>query len=795
MRLFTVLFLISFETLAQQGGLVVQGLQASVEVFRDANGVNHIYATTEHDLFFAQGYCAALDRLFQFEMWRRQATGTLAEILGPREAARDLGARLFKFRGDRTKEFNHYHPRGRSIIEAFTQGINAYIAEANKNPDALPLEFKLLGITPGLWTPDVVISRHQGLLNNITEEIAIAKAVLAIGAEKVLDISNFEPRQPNLQIDPKIAQALLADDLIKPYEDFRKPLTFKPEDVKVAANQNLQEYNQHASADAAAWTNFLNTERKSIGSNNWIVGPRLMQSGRALMANDPHRAITVPSLRYMVHLNAPGWNVIGGGEPTIPGVSIGHNEHGAWGLTVFDIDSEDLYVYELNPTNLLQYRYKNKWENFAVIKDTIRVKGSAPMLVEHLFTRHGPVTKHDPAHGVAIALRCGWLEPGSAPYLASLRIDQATNVQEFLEGCSYSYLPGENMIWADKAGNIAWQAVGIAPIRKNFSGMVPVPGDGRYEWNGYLPIRKLPRVINPEKGFLATANENNVPLKYANLHAVGYSWADPFRVQRINEVLGSGKKFTLTEMKELQFDYLSVPARILVGMLKEIQAGEKNKQALQLLQNWDFTLVEKSPAAALYVAWEKKISESITNLMVPEAARKHIRSVPLSKTLKWLLAGHPQLPLTSRAKFLEETLTAAVQTIEAKQGPEPTTWRYGQDNYHHILIKHPLSNAVDAATRNKLDFMALPRGGYGHTPGMTTSSDVQQAGASFRAVVEAGDWDNAQFTNTPGQSGNPESPFYGNLYMSWATDTHFTVYFSKPLIEKAAVEKTILKEN
>ncbi|MEJ0055440.1 MAG: penicillin acylase family protein [Bacteroidota bacterium] len=247
------------------------------------------------------------------------------------------------------------------------------------------------------------------------------------------------------------------------------------------------------------------------------------------------------------------------------------------GLTVFAIDGEDLYVYELNPQNPDQYKYKDKWEDMHVIRDTIKVKGEADAIVSHKFTRHGPVTFTDTKNNVAYAVRCAWMEPGGAPYMASLRIDQAKTWEEFRDGCSFSYIPGENMIWADKQGNIGWQAVGIAPVRKNWSGLVPVPGDGSYEWGNYLPIKSLPNVFNPSKGFWATANENLIPANYEHRDAVGWSWADPFRADRLNEALGSGKKHSLEDMMKLQFDYLSLPARSLVPLLKKVSSKDSRR--------------------------------------------------------------------------------------------------------------------------------------------------------------------------------------------------------------------------
>jgi penicillin amidase len=763
------------------------GLIQPVEVIRDENGVNHIYAQNEHDLFFAQGYCAAKDRLFQFEMWRRQATGTVAEILGLRELKRDQGARLFRFRGDLKNEFAHYHPRGEQIISAFTNGINAYIAVANKNPKQLPLEFKLLGIKPGKWTPEIVISRHQGLLGNLPDELTYAKAVALIGEQKLKEIQNFEPGDPDLKIDKSIDPKLLFNNVTELYDAFRKPITFMPEDLMFAQDKKVKKVKQAVNGDD--YTYRYENDRQIIGSNNWIVSGKLSVSGNPMLANDPHRAIAVPSLRYMVHLNAPGWNVVGGGEPMIPGVSIGHNEYGAWGLTVFALDGEDLYVYELNPNNPLQYKYKDGWETMRVIRDTLKAKGAAPVFVEHRYTRHGPVTYVDEKNHVAFAVRCAWMEVGGAPYMASLRIDQATSLQEFKKAVSYSHIPGENMIWADKKGNIAWQAAGIAPIRNNWSGLVPVPGDGRYEWSGYLPIDSLPRVTNPAKGFWATANENLIPEKYPHRHAVGWNWADPFRGQRINEVLGGQQKFTIDDMKKLQFDYFSLPARTLVPFLKVIEFEEiELKNAKSTVMSWDFAMDKNSVAASIYMAWERKLVELISKELIPPAAKEIVKTIPLSKAISLLQGTLPNQNILVKKSFED-----AIAHLKQKLGNDQTKWQYGQTANHHVWVKHPLSNVVDDATRKKLEVGPLPRGGNGSTPGMTTNLDNQLAGASFRMVVDVGDWDGAYFTNSPGQSGEVGNRFYKNLFERWANDIHFPVYFTKEKIKKAAANTFTLK--
>ena len=776
--------------------LRTSGLQKPVEIIRDRWGISHIYAANEHDLFFAQGYSAARDRLFQLELWRRQATGTVAEILGPRELKRDIGTRLFMYRGDMQRELASYHPHGVAIVGAFVDGVNAYIDEVARKPALLPIEFRLLGIEPGRWTPAVVISRHQGLLGNIGAELSTGRAVAQLGAGEVKKFSWFHPGDPVIALDTAIDGSLLSEDILELYNAFRRGVRFLPQDVATAYRGDSTTLTRLAQmsdslADDQRWR-----ARRDIGSNNWVVSGRLTQSGHPIMANDPHRAQAAPSLRYWVHLVAPGWNVIGGGEPEIPGVSIGHNEHGAWGLTIFGTDGEDLYVYNTNPSNTLQYRYHGGWESMRVITDTIPVKGQAKAIVKLKYTRHGPVVYEDSTHHVAYAVRAAWMEPGSAPYMASLRIDQARNWEEFREACSYSNIPGENMVWADTAGHIGWQAVGIAPIRRNWSGLVPVPGDGRYEWDGYLPIKAKPHLYDPPGGYFASANNNLIPPGYPYRDAVGWSWSDPYRWARINEVLGSGRKFTMMDMERLQTDYLSIPARTLVPLLAELSSPDaKVERARTMLVGWDYVLDKQSVAAGIYEAWQHRLDENVTNEFVPAAAQRVMRGVQFKRVIDWLLAPSGEFgdhPIADRDTLLLTSLAQAVDDLQKKLGPDMSKWQYGQAKYKHALIHHPLTDAVSDDVRRKLDVGPLPRGGDSYTVGATGGGDNQTSGASFRIIANTGDWDNSVGSNTPGQSGDPRSPHYSDLFQLWARDKYFPVAYTRPRVESVAESVLVL---
>ena len=782
-----------------QETLDTAGLIASVEIVTDRWGISHIYAENEHDLFFAQGYAAARDRLFQFEIWRRRATGTVAEILGARELERDTGARLFRFRGDLTTEMRHYHERGDTIIPAFVDGVNAYIDRTARDPDLLPLEFELLGITPGRWTPEVVVSRHQGLVSNVTQELDNARAVAALGADAVKEL-NYYIGDPDLTIDPAIDASRLHGGILDLYRAHRRALAFEPDDVTVAFRGDRETFERLA----AAMPSEIDLERNdydAIGSNNWVVHGTRTLSGYPIMANDPHRAQSAPSLRYWVHLVAPGWNVIGGGEPVLPGVSIGHNEHGAWGLTVFGQDNEDLYVYETNPANPNQYRHLGRWEEMTVIRDTIPVKGQAAAAVELKYTRHGPVVFEDPATNTAYAVAAAWLDYGSAPYLASLRMDQATTWEEFVEACNYSRIPSENMVWADRAGNIGYQAVGVSPIRPNHSGLVPVPGDGRYEWDGFLPIKALPSVVNPPKGYFGTANNYtllDVPERYPYWEALHYTWGDQMRAARVEEVLANARHMTVVDNMQLMMDELSVAARNLVPLLRAVPGLDaRADRARRMLLDWDGVLDKDSVEPAIYVSWERELRAAVHRTVVPATVRDHIRGVNTKRLLDWLTAPDGRFgedPLAGRDAVLRETLDAALDGLRERFGTaDMTTWKYGGERFKHALIRHPLSAAVNADLRRRLDVGPLPRGGYGGTVHNTGGGDNQTSGASLMIIADTANWDNSVGLNTPGQAGDPDSPHYRDLFEVWGRDRYFPIFFSRAKVDSVTESTTLLR--
>ena len=742
----------------------LDGLTDEVEVLRDKYGINHIYANNQNDLFFMQGYLAAKDRLFQFEIWRRQASGTVSEVFGEEELDRDIGTRLFKFRGNMEDELNHYHEDGYEIVSSFVSGINKYIEEINKTPSQLPIEFKLLDIKPEKWTNEDVISRHQGLLGNIEQELNIGRAVSLIGEEKVKELMWFHPKDPDISLDNDLIYEDLKQDILRLYNAYREPIEFKK-------NYILEKYQ---SKDEIAFTksNILINDEYTIGSNNWAISGDKSFNGYPILANDPHRSLSNPSLRYIAHLVAPGWNVIGGGEPEIPGISIGHNGIGAWGLTVFRTDAEDLYVYNINPNNNTQYMHKGKWRNFEIINESIAVKDKEDVNIELFYSVHGPVTFIDKKRKKAYAVKNGWSEVGGSPYLASLRMDQAKNWEEYREASNYFNIPGENMVWADKYGDIGWQAVGIAPIRKAHSGLVPVSGNGNFEWENYIEIIKKPNLFNPEKGYIATANQNVTPDDYDRWDVIGYDWADPYRGDRINSFLESKDKFNMEDMTNLQIDYYSIPSKQIIDMSKDYI--KNNLEHFKKLIEWNNILDKNYEEAGIYIEWQTQIYYEFMKKFVPESVQEYIY-VQIYK----IIEGISKMSVQEKTEFLNKTFDLTIKSLIEKYGDESSKWVYGQENYKHVKIYHPLEKVVNDSIKDIIGLDTYPRGGDGFTPGSTSSELNQRSGGSFRVVINTKDWDNSFATNSPGQSGNPKSKFYKNLYEDWANDKFFPLLYSK----------------
>ena len=480
----------------------------------------------------------------------------------------------------------------------------------------------------------------------------------------------------------------------------------------------------------------------------------------------------------------------------LPGVSIGHNEFGGWGLTVFGQDNEDLYVYDTNPADPGQYRYLDRWEEMQVIRDGIAIKDESPQTVELKYTRHGPVLFEDNKNHKAYALRAAWMEIGNAPYLASLRMDQASSWQEFVAACSYSGIPSENMIWGDVDKNIGYQAVGISPIRRNWSGLVPVPGDGRYEWDGYLPIKALPHLLNPAKGYFASANNYMVPADYPHINALHYTWGDEMRGLRADELMSTGRRHTIVDMMNYQHDELAIPARSIVPLLRPITFNDSMmKSAVARLLDWDHVLDKESIAATIYVSFERQLSRSMQQLMVPDPDSDVLFRLNKKRIIDWLVAPDGRFgddPIKGRDALLVSSLKQGLIDLTERLGTNMDRWQYGQEKFKHVLIRHPLSAVVSSEVRARLDVGPAPRGGYDSTLNSTGTSNNQRSGATFRVIMDSANWDNSIATSSPGQSGNPDSPHYKDLFQLWVKHQYFPMFFTREKVESVTENRTWL---
>ena len=739
----------SSKRLAQlDGTITVPSLNQPVEVLRDRWGVAHIYAQTVHDLFFTQGWVAAQDRLYQIEIWRRTGAGELAEVFGPEYVSRDRIARLVRYRGSMEEEWASYGPDSLRIAEAFTSGINAYIAQ---NRDNLPIEFDLLDFSPGTWEPQHVLLRVAGLLmvRNIRQEIARAQLVTRLGVDAA---QYWYPTDPPhaLQPDPDL-------------------------DLTGIDDRVTQEYRRAVSIPVL---------HDADGSNNWAVSPELSETGAPLLASDPHRPVILPSLRYLVHLNGPGWNVIGSGEPALPGVAIGHNERIGWGFTIVQYDAADLFVETTHPEDHDQYEFRGRWLDMEVEHETVRVRGIAePEQIELKFTRNGPVIWEDPAGHRAVVLRWAGQEPGTAGYLGSLALDQVKDWEGFVEAMRAWKVPAENIVYADVDGNIGWIPAGLVPVREGWAGLLPVPASsGRYRWTGFRELEDLPRIKNPASGYVATANHNIIPEGYP--HPLGFDWSAPYRFQRIDEVLRAGGPFSVDDFKRLQHDEMSLPARELLAILRASPAWTPERASI--LGSWDFVLSADSSAAALFQAWVRSLQREYLALKAPPAGRELIAQyLQLPRLISLLREAPDEL----RSQIMADSLDAAIEEVSSLLGNTPSAWRWG--DIHQIGFRHPLS---DSATRKAVfDLEPVGRGGDGYTPNATRGPGYTQAsGASYRHILDLADWDRSVFTSTPGQSGQPGSPHYSDLHSMWAEGRYAPLVFSRNAVEQNTAHRLLL---
>jgi penicillin G amidase len=767
-------------TAVQERNWHVDGLEKPADIVIDHWGIAHIFAANIHDAFFLQGYNAARDRLWQIDLWRKRGLGLLAKSLGPAYVDQDRSARLFLYRGDMEKEWAAYAPDSRQWVTAFVDGVNAYVAQVQSGARPLPVEFKLTDSRPDTWRADDVLRiRSHALVSNVTSEVARARVVCAGGLKADELRRKIEPLGHKVTVPPGLNPCDVPADVLKDYLLATQPVDFGAL-AATARHAGLSAERQLAAALDA---------QSMEGSNNWVIAPSRTATGRPILANDPHRQLGVPSLRYIVGLNAPGLNIIGAGEPALPGISIGHNDDIAFGITIFAIDQEDLYVYELNKNDPDSYRYQSGWAKMQIVRETIEVKGGAAREVELRFTRHGPVLELDAANHRAFAMRTVWNESGLAGYFGSSRLLMARNWDDFKVAANAWGAPPLNIVYADVQGNIGWAAAGRAPKRKNWDGLMPVPGDGRYEWAGFHGKDVLPSLLNPAQGNFGTANEMNLPVGFPNeQNKIAFEWTDRSRIDRINELLGAKTKMTLADSMAIQTDAVSTQSRRAVALLASLSSPDAAlTQALKLLNAWNHEESTGSAAAAIYEVWATKhLGKTTVAKVAPDAARL-IDNGHLQAVIEYL--EHPDGalgadPAAARDGILLESMRGALAELNQRLGPDMATWSWGR--LHHATFEPAVAVLADPELRAQMSVGPLQTPGSASTPRAQAyrASDFSViAGASVRLVMDVGAWDNSVAMNTPGQSDDPMSAHYRDLFPMWAQGSYVPLRFSRAAVD------------
>ena len=732
----------------------VPGLEAQATITTDRWGIPHIRAAGLHDLFFAQGFTAARDRLWQIDLWRKRGLGRLAASFGPGFLAQDRAARLFLYRGDMAAEWEAYAPDAEAICTAFAAGINAFITWVAQDPAALPPEFALTDTSPERWdTADVVRIRTHGLMRNAASEL-LRTIVTARGGDDAFRKRPDPPVAAATATDLPQGLIRLAPEALRVYQLATAPVSFAPARLRATL------------AEAERWSDVSDAGEviELEGSNNWAVAPGRTSTGRPILASDPHRAHAIPSLRALVHLTMPGWDAIGYGEPSSPGICMGHNGTIACGLTIFPGDQEDVYVYEAEAD---RYRYDGGWEPMVQVDEVFAVRGAAPQTHVLRFTRHGPVLAA--GDGAAIALRSVWWVPGTSGYLASLAGMRARSLPEFRAAMDHWGAPTCNQAYADVSGTIARITCGFVPCR-SWTGLLPVPGDGTHEWNGVRLSSEMPWEADPARGFVYSANENNLPSGWDHTVApVGLEWSDRYRADRIRAVLADDASHTLAASQALQADVFSAPALRLAALAPDGALG-----------GWDGHLRVDSPEAALCeLWWARHLRPALLAVLVPDALTRR-RMLPGDTGA--LLDALDALP--GRDGMLRETFAAAEAECAERMGPDRAAWRWGA--LHHAYFTHALSRV---AGRADWDAGPAPLGGSAATPmaaGYRPSDFRLLAGASVRMVVDVGDWDRSVCINAPGQSGDPRSPHYKDLLDQWSRCEYVPMLYTEAAVDAAA---------
>ena len=798
-----------------EGELELPELDAAVEVLRDKHGIPHIYAQTEADLWRAQGFVHAQDRLWQMELNRRVAFGRLAELFGPVALDADRFSRIVGLRRAAELELAAQDEATTATLGHYCEGVNAYI---RSRKGKLAAEFNLLRRQPQEWSP---------------------LDILAFGKMMAWSLSiNWESELIRLQLAGKLDPTLAAD--LEPDYPATNPTVAEGADSEESlrmlhtAGLMLNEYEQ-----LKEWLP-LGGQGMGQGSNAWAVSGEKTTSGRTILCNDPHLVMSMPAAWYEMHLSCPppdasdhGVHVSGASFAGAPGIIIGHNEQIAWGMTNAFPDVQDVYIERPHPQNGRgnppRFEYEGEWEEATVVREEIYLRNrTRPHVEEVVITRHGPLLSEllkpqegesgfpdDPALTVApLSLRWTGHEPGKV-VLAILRINRAQSWQEFDAALADWSAPSQVFVFADCEGNIAYRLAGAVPMRRSGNGLVPAPGwSSSYEWDGLIPDDELPRLLNPTSGMIVTANNKITGDDYP--HVLTFETMPGWRARRIEEMLGQKKRLSLRDMEQIQLDQMSLYAEALTPLLTgQLSDDPYVRVAVNMLQDWGYHMDQESAAALVFhytllhlldLTFGQKLGATaegylgkgsspifLINGFMLRAETRLLELLQREEDSPWY-ADAASGRRRTREELIETALKLAVARLRRDVNPTPRNWAWGR--MHQIRYSHTLGSApILGWLFNRGPY---PIGGDGTTPNQTAfmpelPPGLVQVQASYRQILDVGNWDAAQGVTASGQSGHPVSRNYADQIPMWLEGAYHKMPWSRAAVEEAARHRLILK--
>ena len=773
------------------GTLRVEGLASPVTVTRDGHGVPTIEAATFDDLFFAQGYVTAQDRLWQMDVIRRAGSGELSEIVGEDTLKLDREQRILGLRASAKKSLAMASPRDRSFFEAYARGVNAFIVSHLHH---LPIEFHLLGYAPKPWQPEdsVVIA------NQMVKDLNYHYFYEALGHEKIL-----AKLGPELTADLYMNQSWHDHPPTVMREDLSEPNAAsgdqEDDDEEDAPDNSVTEKKIGRARDQLEATDLQMEGRPVNGSNDWVVSGAHTVTGKPLLSNDMHLGHQMPNLWYEAHLRSGALDVAGVTLPGMPYVVVGHNQRIAWGFTNVGPTVTDVYIENVNAQGASQT--PSGWIQPEHRTEVIHIKGKADVTIDVKITRHGPIISElVPGETRPLALRWTLYDGLRIPFFD---VNSAQNWDDFKKAFSQLDAPGQNVVYADVDGNIGYHTTGKVPIRAAGDGSLPVSGaDDAHEWTSYIPFDKLPNVYNPPSGIIATANGRITPDKYPN--PVSMEWDAPWRTARIYHVLESGRQFSPADMLALQTDirsepYLFAAERFVYAVDHASNPSTRAKQAADLLRSWDGLMQAYSAAPTIT---ENSIRELRRLLLEPKLGSGPANADPDDAGLSWMtyswgmrsvwleniLLHRPKRWLPDKYPSYDDLLAAAVDAaVSAPQAPKDlASWRWGV--FNAVDIQHPILGKIPLVKR-----WAGPGIQEQSGSGYTVKAVTRHHGPSERFTANLADMDQSTLNLVTGEAGNFTSPYYLDQWKNWYEGTTLTLPFTKEAVQRTKAHQLQLE--